>query len=469
MNRELTAQGRAVNLGADPRIAALVATLREVSAVTDPAQMLRAFGPWVAQRFPRDGFISVSVRDLPRGRYKITRAIPSTRVPPRPGDQTESTGDPWRDWLRLPTYEGGLIGRIIAGGEPRIITGVDFTRDPVLSGVLGEDAPLVRTISAMPAYDGGEALNWSMSFHERMVWNDLDSFVAGLLDVNLMGTATRNLVYRRQAESLNGQLMGQFEQIAKIQRQLLPDRSPRLAGISLASSYLTSTAAGGDYFDYYLGDDDRIGIVIADASGHGPGAATVMAMMRAILHCYQDTLAPGRALDDVSAMARYCNQKLVQANLNGEFATAFFCVLDTRGGALRWTRCGHNPPLIRRADGRIEVIDSAGTLPLGISTDIGFETDSCVMGPGDTLLLYTDGITEATARPPASQSVHEQGSRGDHELFGMDRLCGALHACTGEPGCAIDSVHRALYEFTGRMDRDDDQTMVVVQRKREGG
>lgn len=468
----LTAQGRAVDLGADPRIGVLVTALRQASAVTDPTQMLRAFGPWVAQRFPRDGFISVSVRDLPPGKYKITRAIPSTRG--RPIDGPGSTGDPWRDWLRLPTYEGGLIGRIIAGGEPQIITGVDFTLDPVLSEVLGEDASSVRTISAMPAYDGGEALNWSMSFHERMVWNNLDTFAAGLLDVNLMGTATRNLVFRRQAESLNDQLVGQFEQIAKIQRQLLPERAPKVGGYALATSYLPSDIAGGDYYDFFRISDGRLGIVIADVSGHGAGAATVMAMLRAILHCYRD-MAPGSAetTPETARVARYCNQKLVEANLNGEFATAFFCVLDPPTGRLEWTRCGHNPPLIRRREGAIEEIESAGTLPLGITADIDFESDSCALYTGDTLLLYTDGITEAATRRSRGRRAHElgqgqePGQDGRRKMFGVSRLTRALASCTGEPGCAIDSVHGALLGFTGRMDRDDDQTLVVVQRKED--
>lgn len=465
VNNQLTANGRYVDLAADPRVGALSRTLREVSAVKDPNRMLKAFGPWIGNRFPRDGFISVSIRDLPEGQYKITRSITNTRGPKVPTEQAPAE-DPWRHWVSLPTHEGGLIGEVIASGEPQIVTGVDFTLDPVLSGVLGEDATRVRAMTAMPAWDDGEALNWSISFHERMVWNDLDTFVAGLLDVNLMGTATRNLVFRRQAEALNAQLVSQFEQIAKIQRQLLPDRSPTIEGFQLATSYLTSDIAGGDYFDFITGGDGKMGIVIADVSGHGPGAATVMAMMRAILHCYGDTLDdPATVNNDVAAFARYCNSKLVNANLNGEFATAFFCTLAPHTGRLEWTRCGHNPPLIRRANGSVEAIESAGTLPLGITDEMEFAADSCILHPGDTLILYTDGITEAARRPSRLKGVHEPDPTQDHELFGTERLSEALHTCTGEPGCVIDSVHRALFQFTGRLNRDDDQTLVVLQRK----
>jgi len=448
---------RFVDLSANPKIAALAKVLREVSSVKDPAEMLKAFGPWIGQRFPRDAFVSISVRDLPAGKYKITRSISHGDNKP----QQSPSGNPWLDWERLPIYEGGLIGEIIATGEPAVVSGFDLMKDEALFKALGPYASKLNSVTAMPAFDDGEALNWSMSFHERSDWDNLDSFVAGLLDMNMMGTATRNLVFRKQAETLNDQLMEQFEQIAKIQRQLLPDRAPKLEGFTLATSYLTSNIAGGDYFDYFQGEDNRIGIVIADVSGHGPGAATVMAMLRAILHCYRDTLDdPKSVVDDIADVARYCNRKLVQANLNGEFATAFFCVLDPDSGKIQWTRCGHNPPMIRRKDGSIKQLESAGTLPLGITEDIEFVSDSCVMEPGDTLILYTDGITEASA--PRHLSAGEE-----HEMFGVDRLKDSLNRCTGKPQCVIDSIHKALYEFTHKLERDDDQTLVVIQRGAE--
>lgn len=465
IHNALTPEGTMVDLSRDPRVAGLESMLRDVSAVKDPAKMLQAFGPWIGKRFPRDAFISVSKRDLPAGKYKLTRVISNT-TNPRETFRDAPPRDPWSEWVSLDTHEGGLIGRIIAQDSPMIFTNVDFSKDPVLGRVLGEDARNLRAVSAVPSYDDGEALNWALSFHEHSTFDDLDAFIAGLLDVNLMGTATRNLVFRKQAESLNAKLLEQFEQIAKIQRQLLPDHNPDLKGLSLATSYLTSNIAGGDYYDYFQGKDDRIGIVIADVSGHGPGAATVMAMLRTIISCYDDIKGNTDSVDpDVSRFGWYCNEKLVQANLNGEFATAFFCIIDPRDGTLSWTRCGHNPPLLRRADGSIEEIESAATLPLGIVGGLDFESDSCVMNPGDTLILYTDGITEATATRPEHEFSMHQGVRDTRaEQFGVQRMIDSLDTCSGNPECAIDHIHRALFKFTNRLDRDDDQTLVVIQR-----
>jgi sigma-B regulation protein RsbU (phosphoserine phosphatase) len=433
---------REIDLSANPRIAQLTRVMSRVSGITDPAEMLRAFSPWVATRFRRDYFVTVSRRSLPDGQYKFTRLIPG-----RPDFDQISRGimfNPWTQWDEIPTHRGGLVGDVLARNEPRLITGLDLERDPVLGPVMGEHAPRMRSLAAMPAFDGGEAVNWSLSFCSDDEPYSLDEFEAGMLDINMMGTATRNLVARKQVEQLNAKLSSQIEQIARIQRALLPEKNPVIPGYAFATSYLPSDESGGDYYDYYRRPDGRLGVVIADVSGHGAGAATVMAMLRAIIHCYEEAEA------DPASFATFCNRKLTQTGLEGNFVTAFFCELDPASGRLVWSRAGHNPPRIRRADGRVEVLTSAGSLPMGIVDDLDAASDHGVLGPGDTLILYTDGITELR-------------NRGD-ELFGEDRLDRALHECTGHPECVVDSVHHAMFSFTGSMTRQDDQTMVVIHR-----
>ncbi|MEZ6317250.1 MAG: PP2C family protein-serine/threonine phosphatase [Phycisphaerales bacterium] len=172
-------------------------------------------------------------------------------------------------------------------------------------------------------------------------------------------------------------------------------------------------------------------------------------MLRAILHAYE-----GDDRSPVSIM-RFCNQKLFAARLDGSFTTAFYATLDTRTGELTWARCGHNPPRLRRADGSVVALDCAGALPLGVTDDPPLEQADVVMHPGDTLVLYTDGITEAFA---------PHAPRGSRDMFGTRRLDQALTECSGRPSCVVDSIHSALYAHTGVMDRDDDQTLVVVRR-----
>ncbi len=438
---------REIDLSEHPRIPRLMGVMREVSRITEPAEMLRAFAPWVATRFRRDYFLSVSRRGLADGSYKLTRVMPG-----RPSFEKLSeavpAANPWARWEELPTYTGGLIGEILAADRPRLLAELDLASDPVLGPVMGEDAGRMRSLAAMPAYDHGEALNWSISFSADEDWYGPEEFEAGMLDINMMGTATRNLVARKQVEELNDRLSGQLEQIARIQRALLPEKNPSVPGFEIATSYITSDEAGGDYYDFYHYPDGRMGVLIADVSGHGAGAATVMAMLRAIIHCFEgDAESPAK-------FAEYCNEKLMRSNLEGNFITAFFCVIDPATGGFTWSRAGHNPPRVRRADGRVEVLESAGTLPLGIIEPLGAEHDSGELGVGDTLVLYTDGITELRNK--------------EDELFGEARLDAALERCTGQPECVVDTVHKAMFGFTGSMTRQDDQTLVVVRRTGQG-
>lgn len=441
---------REIDLSANPRIAELTRVMRRVSGVADPAAMLAAFTPWMGARFRSDYLVTVSRRGMPPGQYKFTRVLPGADggqpAEGRAGGSAPgpSFANPWLEWDRIPTHSGGLVGEIIARGEPRLMSGLDLAADPVLGGVMGAAAGRMRSLAAIPTYDDGEAINWSLSLRADEAWEDIAEFEERMLDISIMGAATRNLVARRQVEGLNARLSAQLEQIARIQRALLPERSPEIPGYEVATSYITSDESGGDYYDFYHYPDGRVGLLIADVSGHGAGAATVMAMLRAIIHCYE-SLEP-----DTAGFAQYCNTKLTASRLDGNFITAFFCILDPATGGLAWTRAGHNPPRVRRADGTVDVLTSAATLPLGIVDDLGAESDRGVLGPGDTLVLYTDGITELRD--------------GATELFGEARLDAALHACNGRPECVVDSIHSAMYAFTGSMTRQDDQTLVVLRR-----
>jgi sigma-B regulation protein RsbU (phosphoserine phosphatase) len=432
-----------IDLSANPRITELTRVMRHVSGITDPAEMLKAFAPWIGIRTREDYFITVSRRNLAPGEYKFTRVMPERPDLDHPGRPAYT--NPWAQWDQIPTHTGGLVGAILARGEPRLITHVDLTADPVLGPVMGPAAGVMRSLAAMPSFDAGETLNWSLAFCEDPAGFTAEEFETAMLDMNMMGTSTRNLVARKQVEELNNRLSAQIEQIARIQRTLLPDKNPNIPGFEIATSYIPSDDTGGDYYDYYHYPDGRLGVLIADVSGHGAGAATVMAMLRAIIHCYEidNTVDPARFAD-------YCNAKLAQSRLEGNFVTAFFCVIDPATGEIVWSRAGHNPPRVRRADGTIDVITSAGTLPLGVIDELGAESDSGVLNPGDTLVLYTDGITELRDKA--------------NELFGEERFDDAVHRCSGMPECVVDSVHQAMYKFTGSMTRQDDQTLVVVRR-----
>lgn len=421
-----------------PEVAELNDLFRVGSTIEQPSRMLQHFGKWFGRHRPTDLFMSVARRGLGEGRYKITRLL--TRAERERIGETDPA-NPWRDWDELPVYEGGLIGEIISIEEPQVFCSLDAGDDPHF----GEAFAPMGSLMAIPQYHEGAALNWAVSFYIDERGPDPDHLAAALLDTSLLGMATRNLVSRRQFERLNRELTHQFEQIAGIQRSLLPQKLPTIPGLEIATSYLTSDRAGGDYYDFFPFHNGSWGILIADVSGHGPAAATVMAMLRAILHCYSD--------DDISpaSVMRYANDKLVSSNLDGSFVTAFFAVYDPVDSSVSWARCGHNPPLLKRPDhpGIVE-LDGSGVPPLGIVAGMQPEQESRTLEPGETLVLYTDGITEA---------FDDNG-----RMFGTKGLIDALERCSGMPDCVVDSVHAALYMHTGVMDRDDDQTLVALQR-----
>ncbi|MBZ0173263.1 MAG: PP2C family protein-serine/threonine phosphatase, partial [Phycisphaerales bacterium] len=294
-------------------------------------------------------------------------------------------------------------------------------------------------------FDHGEAINWNLYFHGGRDFYTADHLAVHFLTVNLVGTATRNLLAVNRADELNRRLTAQLEAVARVQQALLPREIPKIPGLKISTSYLTSDEAGGDYYDFFVLPGGRWGILIADVAGHGAAAATVMAMLHAILHGYQ---GPEFSAD---AVMRYANGRLSSSRIDSTFVTAFFGVYEPGSGRLEYSRAGHNPPRLKIGDtGEVRALDDAAGLPLGITEEYEIQTGCVRLGVGDTLVLYTDGITEAF--------------NGLREQFGLGGLDGALVGCSGDPECAVDSVHKALYRHTGSLGRDDDQTIVAIRR-----
>ncbi|HBS28189.1 MAG TPA: hypothetical protein DEB06_01780 [Phycisphaerales bacterium] len=423
-----------VDVSSEPRIAEYMELLRSVSRATEPVEVQRQFGRLLLADPALMAVLSVSVRGLEAGQYKVTRF--QTR---------EQFGtpwnDPWANWKEIPSHSGGFIGRMIAEPTPKVVRHLLLNRDPVLSDRLAG----ARSCFVNPLFDEGRALNWSFTFRSEPTGLSSGDAAEAFLRGNIIGRITKTLVLAKQARELNARLTEQLEQIAQIQRSLLPDTLPRIEGLSIASSYLTSNEAGGDYYDFFDMGGGAWGAMVADVSGHGAGAATVMAMLQTILQGYHER---GRG---PAAMLEHANRQLLAKRIESNFVTAFFGVFDGARRTLRYANAGHNRPLLRRRRGVVEPIDGVSSLPLGIVDDPGYEVGEVALAPGDTLVLYTDGITEAFAPPPGK------------EMFGDERLAGALSDCSGEPACVIDSIHERLYAHTRSMDRVDDQTLVALR------
>jgi sigma-B regulation protein RsbU (phosphoserine phosphatase) len=233
----------------------------------------------------------------------------------------------------------------------------------------------------------------------------------------------------------------------EIQLSFLPKSAPQLPGVDLAGATRPHDEVGGDYYDFIEVGDHRLGLAIADVSGKGIPAALIMAGFRMSL------LAEIRNEFAIRAVMRKVNTLLYESTDRGKFVTAFYGVLDWKSGMLTFANAGHNPPLLLRAEGRIESLVEGG-LALGILPDARYDDRPVGLRPGDVLLLYTDGVSEA------------ESDTG--EQFGRGRLEAALRRLAGLDAQAIvDGMIGTVLEWAGARGQNDDLTLMVVKMRPE--
>jgi serine phosphatase RsbU (regulator of sigma subunit) len=229
----------------------------------------------------------------------------------------------------------------------------------------------------------------------------------------------------------------------QIQFRYLPTAFPTLDNLEVFGMNQPSKQVGGDYFDVVEGEDGFL-TAIADVSGKGVPAALVMSMMQASLRTQAEE---GRPVSEILARI---NRLMLARGETGMFATCFLGRLDQHTLELVYCNAGHNHPILLRADGRVEMLDRGGLL-LGVFDDPRLEEGRVKLLPGDRLVLYTDGVTEARA------------PNGD--FYGEERLNDLLMGL--EPGLSAETIASAVREAVGRFaeseDFEDDMTLVVVR------
>ena len=240
-----------------------------------------------------------------------------------------------------------------------------------------------------------------------------------------------------------GRMDGELEAARQVQRNLLPTHSPRILGFRLAGTWQPARQVAGDYYDYISLGDGQFGIVIADVSDKGMPAALFMATTRSVVRAsILDEHDPARAL-------QRANRLLCADAANGMFVTLFLGILDSRTRKFTFANAGHNPPLLWRAETkRLERLLPHG-LALGILPYSAYASNQIMLQPGDVLVLYTDGATDA-------MNKREQG-------FGERRLSDLVrrHA-PEEAGDIIRAFENSIHDFIGDQPLFDDVTMVVL-------
>ncbi len=418
----------------EQRLAFALETMREMSRVKDPQKMVQDYGARMRKIMHTDGSISLSRRDLSPPQYRITR---SSRWGPNV--------NPWKQKEGQVIFERGLLGELLYGDTAVVLDEISVSRDdPAFEFLDG-----FGSAAAIPLFDQGIAMNMVVVLRRAPNAFPRESMPEHVWMSNLFGRAAHSLVMAEQVREAYEAVDREMKAVADIQRSLLPERLPEIPTLDLAAHYQTSHRAGGDYFDFFPLTDGQWGFLIADVSGHGTPAAVLMAITHSIAHLCCDPPMPA------SQLLAAVNARLAASYTadTGNFVTAFYAIYDPADGTLQYANAGHPPPRIRRAaTGMIDSIDGVGSLPLGIVHDEPYQNGFARLEPGDTLVLYTDGITEARAPGPA----------GSHELFGTSRLDEVLQATGASPQQVIAKTLWAIEKFTNRAPANDDRTIVAA-------
>ncbi|HWQ12596.1 MAG TPA: PP2C family protein-serine/threonine phosphatase [Roseiflexaceae bacterium] len=233
---------------------------------------------------------------------------------------------------------------------------------------------------------------------------------------------------------------------AEIQASFLPGALPAIAGWQLAATLRPARQTSGDFYDVLELPHGRLGLIIADVADKGTGAALYMALSRTLIRTYAFEYPdqPERAL-------QAANTRILRDSRNSLFVTVFYGVLDLASGVLVYCNAGHNPPYLVRGGAAPRPLRNTG-IPLGVEPDATWSAGTVQLQHGDTLVLYTDGVTEA------------QDAGG--ELFEVGRLLAAVQGCAPPVAQAIqEAILAAVERFAGAAPQADDLTLLVLVRE----
>jgi sigma-B regulation protein RsbU (phosphoserine phosphatase) len=235
----------------------------------------------------------------------------------------------------------------------------------------------------------------------------------------------------------------------EIQQAILPRIFPpfpeNASQLDIAASMNAAKDVGGDFYDFFRIDENRIGFVIADVSGKGVPAAIFMAVSRTLIR------STGIRGAGAAECMGYSNDLLSNESVNSMFVTVFYGIYNIQTGEVTYTNAGHNPPYLIKADGSIEQLPLSKNIVAGVFESFEFSEDTLQLEHGDMLLLYTDGVTEAT-----DIELKEYGEKRLEELIKQN----AKADCQ----TMIDVVKSDVKAFAGEAEQSDDITLLALKR-----
>jgi len=333
---------------------------------------------------------------------------------------------------RSEVYQQALEGEVVyienMVTDPRILYPEDAQREGLVSmlccGMIYQDEPIgvIQLATAEP--------RTFSNFEKRLLRAVSHLLAAAIEKTRLDSEREENQVMQRQ-----------LHLAADVQRRMLPSKMPHVPPLQVAAQYVPSLELGGDFYDF-IDLDGHIGVVVGDVVGKGIAASLLMSSVRASLRAYAQDVY------DLDEVITRVNLALSRDTRDNEFATLWYGVFDPQSMRLTYCNAGHEPPILLRR-GKISYLDSGGMI-VGVDAGQEYEKGICKLEPGDLLLIYTDGLTDAF-------NFHE-------ERFGRDRLIEALHECDGMT--AEQAMNHVLWRkrcFTGLYRNTDDTTIMTIR------
>ena len=281
-------------------------------------------------------------------------------------------------------------------------------------------------------------------------WSDIQFviFATVLAAVNMFGVITNILLIRYETQQIEAsRIETELTMATRIQANMLPSLFPAFPERDEIDVYASMTPAkevGGDFYDFFLLDDDHLGLVVADVSGKGVPAALFMMASKILLQNYTIThREPAAALEAA-------NHQICQSNDEDMFVTVWLGILDLRTGVLTAANAGHEYPVLKRAGGKFELFHDKHGFVVGGLAGIKYTPYEIQMEKGSTIFLYTDGVPESV--------------NTNNENYGADRLLKALNMKPdAELTELVDIVKKDIQSFAGKADQFDDLTVLVVR------
>ncbi len=348
-----------------------------------------------------------------------------------------------QDRSRLLTYKIGtnITGWVLKHQQPLIID--DLSTDERFN-TTEQERQEIRSVLCVPIRFRAKLLGIIMVTNKKT----FEPFSKGDLRlISIIAAQSGQLIRNSQLqqETLEKKRMEQELVMARnIQKGLLPFKQPELDGLEIASHFIAADEVSGDYFDYFDLGENRIGIVMADVSGHGASSALVMTMIKGILQALK------RSYVSTDGVLHELNLILDQTIPKDMFVTMMYLDFDSNKKIMRYSNAGHNPFILYKSDSKSCELVQFRSPALSLSKVAVYEEKEISLNPGDVIVVYTDGVTEAFNE--------------NKEMFEETRLIQATEEAAQEKaGAIIENLKKRLQEFIGNAKQSDDIAIITIK------